>query len=38
MHLDTALACALIGLVGGWFVPAGIARLPEPSPEPCALA
>ena len=34
MHLDTALACALIGLVGGWFVPALIARLPEPSPEP----
>ena len=34
MHLDTALACALIGLVGGWFVPAVIAVLPEPSPEP----
>ena len=31
MHLDTALACALIGLVGGWFVPAVIARLPEPA-------
>ncbi len=34
MHLDTAAACALIGLVAGWFVPALIAQLPEPAPEP----
>jgi leader peptidase (prepilin peptidase) / N-methyltransferase len=32
MHLDTALACAVIGLVTGWFVPQLIARIPEPQP------
>lgn len=34
MHLDTALVCALIGAVGGWFVPLLIARIPEPEPAP----
>ena len=32
--LDTALACALYGLLAGQLVPALIARIPEPSPEP----
>ena len=31
-HLDTAAVCALVGFVAGWFVPALIARLPEPAP------
>ncbi len=30
MHLDTALACALLGFVGGWLVPGLIGRVPEP--------
>lgn len=34
MHLDTAAACAVIGLVSGWFVPQLIARIPEPQPSP----
>lgn len=33
-HLDTALACALYGLLVGQLVPALIARIPEPDPEP----
>jgi leader peptidase (prepilin peptidase) / N-methyltransferase len=32
-HLDTALACALYGLLAGMAVPALIARIPEPEPE-----
>jgi leader peptidase (prepilin peptidase) / N-methyltransferase len=32
-HLDTALACALYGLLAGMLVPALIARIPEPEPE-----
>lgn len=31
-HLDTALVCAVLGLVVGWFVPRLVARLPEPVP------
>jgi leader peptidase (prepilin peptidase) / N-methyltransferase len=34
MHLDTAAVCAVTGLVAGWFIPAVIARLPEPVPAP----
>jgi leader peptidase (prepilin peptidase)/N-methyltransferase len=34
MHLDTAAACAVIGLVSGWFVPQLVARIPEPAPPP----
>ncbi|CUR54715.1 putative Peptidase A24A, prepilin type IV [metagenome] len=34
MHLDAALACALIGLAGGWFVPQLIRWVPEPEPVP----
>ena len=33
-HLDTALACALYGLLAGQLVPALIARIPEPQPDP----
>jgi leader peptidase (prepilin peptidase) / N-methyltransferase len=33
-HLDTALACALYGLLIGQLVPTLIARIPEPVPEP----
>ena len=33
-YLDTALACALYGLLAGQLVPALIARIPEPVPEP----
>ena len=33
-YLDTALACALYGLLAGQLVPALIARIPEPNPEP----
>jgi leader peptidase (prepilin peptidase) / N-methyltransferase len=32
--LDSAVVAAGIGLVSGWFVPALIARLPEPEPDP----
>ena len=32
-HLDTALACALYGLLAGQLVPALIARIPEPQPD-----
>lgn len=32
--LDAALGAGAVGLVGGAFVPAVIARLPEPDPEP----
>ena len=32
-HLDAAIACALYGLLMGQFVPALIARVPEPEPE-----
>lgn len=32
MHLDAAVACALIGLVTGWFVPQLVGRIPEPEP------
>lgn len=32
-HLDTAVACALYGLLMGQVVPALIARVPEPEPE-----
>ncbi|QIX26893.1 prepilin peptidase [Nocardioides sp. JQ2195] len=32
-HLDTALVCALVGLVSGWFVPRLVAGLPEPAPS-----
>jgi leader peptidase (prepilin peptidase)/N-methyltransferase len=34
VHLDTALACALYGLLVGQLVPALIARIPEPEPDP----
>lgn len=34
MHLDTALACALYGLLVGQLVPALIARIPEPKSDP----
>ena len=34
MHLDTALACALYGLLVGQLVPTLIARIPEPEPDP----
>lgn len=34
MHLDTAAACAVIGLLTGWFVPRLIAALPEPPTYP----
>lgn len=34
MHLQTALICAALGLVGGSFVPSMIAALPEPEPDP----
>ena len=33
-HLDAAAVCALIGAIAGLFVPALIARLPEPALEP----
>jgi len=33
-NLDTAVVCALLGLVSGWFVPSLIAGLPEPEPDP----
>jgi leader peptidase (prepilin peptidase)/N-methyltransferase len=32
MHPDTAAACAVIGVVSGWFVPLLVARIPEPAP------
>lgn len=32
-HLDTAMACALYGLLAGQLVPVLIARVPEPDPE-----
>ncbi|MGD9960208.1 prepilin peptidase [Nocardioides sp.] len=32
MQVDAALVCALIGVVGGWFVPALIRWVPEPEP------
>ena len=32
-HLDSAVVCAVLAAVAGWFVPALIGRLPEP-PEP----
>lgn len=32
-HLDTAMACALYGLLVGQLVPALIARVPEPDPD-----
>ena len=38
MHLDTAVVCALIGLVAGWFVPLLVARIPEPEPAPVPAA
>lgn len=31
MHLDTAAIAAVLGLLGGWLVPALIARVPEPT-------
>jgi leader peptidase (prepilin peptidase) / N-methyltransferase len=34
VHLDTALACALYGLLVGQLVPTLIARIPEPEPDP----
>jgi leader peptidase (prepilin peptidase) / N-methyltransferase len=34
MHLDAALVSAVCGAVGGWFVPALIRRVPEPTPDP----
>jgi leader peptidase (prepilin peptidase)/N-methyltransferase len=34
MHLDAALVSAVCGAVGGWFVPALIGRVPEPTPDP----
>ena len=34
MHLDAALVAAACGAAGGWFVPALIGRLPEPTPDP----
>ena len=34
MHLDAALVSAACGAVGGLFVPALIARVPEPEPKP----
>ena len=33
-YLDTALACALYGLLAGQLVPALIARIPEPDLDP----
>ena len=30
-HLDTALFCAVVGAVAGWFVPLLVGRLPEPA-------
>jgi leader peptidase (prepilin peptidase)/N-methyltransferase len=33
-HVETAIACALFGLLAGQLVPALIARIPEPAPEP----
>ena len=33
-YLDTALVMAVLGLLAGWFVPALIARVPEPEPAP----
>ena len=33
-YLDTAAAGAVVGLVSGWWVPALIARIPEPVPDP----
>ncbi|MGZ4437099.1 MAG: prepilin peptidase [Nocardioidaceae bacterium] len=33
-YLDTAATGAAVGLVSGWWVPALIARIPEPAPEP----
>jgi leader peptidase (prepilin peptidase)/N-methyltransferase len=33
-HVDTAIACAPFGLLAGQLVPALIARIPEPAPEP----
>ena len=32
--LDTAVACGVLGLAAGAFLPSLIARLPEPQPEP----
>ena len=34
MHLDAALVSAVCGAIGGWFVPALIGRVPEPTPDP----
>jgi leader peptidase (prepilin peptidase) / N-methyltransferase len=34
MHLDAALVAAVCGAAGGWFVPALVRRLPEPTPDP----
>ena len=34
MHLDAALVSAVCGAVAGWFVPALIGRLPEPTADP----
>jgi leader peptidase (prepilin peptidase)/N-methyltransferase len=34
MHVDTALACAVVGAVSSWFVPWLVARLPEPAAAP----
>jgi leader peptidase (prepilin peptidase)/N-methyltransferase len=34
VHLDTALACAVYGLLAGLLVPSLIARIPEPVPDP----
>lgn len=34
MHVDTALLCAVVGVVSGWFVPRLVAGLPEPEPAP----
>lgn len=33
-HLDTALVCAVLAAVAGWFGPLVVARLPEPEPDP----
>ncbi len=33
-HVETAIACALLGLLAGQLVPTLIARIPEPEPEP----
>ena len=30
-HLDTAVVCAVLAALAGWFVPALVGRLPEPS-------